>query len=185
MADCCLNHSAGRTSNQDLYCDPVVHWQFLASADAGWNCARLMRLPDSSPILDKNRAAMGPEILSSTGAGVWRKAPMAFPDSSSALDKFQSAINQTIAVANCLSLLPASTWGTSNVNTDLHHWSSRHITLSESTAATSDIFHGDMAADPVLISSTFISDWGVGRFSPRDSLSLLRFRWSSGPVHLL
>ena len=26
---------------------------------------------------------MGPEILSSTGAGVWRKAPMAFPDSSS------------------------------------------------------------------------------------------------------
>ena len=37
-----------------------------------------MRLPDSSPILDKNRAPMGPEILSSTGAGVWRKAPTAF-----------------------------------------------------------------------------------------------------------
>ena len=35
---------------------------------------------------------MGPEILSSIGAGVWRKAPMAFPDSSSVLDKFQSAI---------------------------------------------------------------------------------------------
>ena len=34
---------------------------------------------------------MGPEILSSTGAGVGRKAPMALPDSSSALDKFQSA----------------------------------------------------------------------------------------------
>ena len=33
----------------------------------------------------------GPKILSSTGAGVWRKAPMAFPDSSSVLDKFQSA----------------------------------------------------------------------------------------------
>ena len=31
------------------------------------------------------------EILSSTGAGVWRKAPMPFPDSSSVLDKFQSA----------------------------------------------------------------------------------------------
>ena len=31
---------------------------------------------------------MGPKILSSTGAGVWRKAPMAFPDSSSVLDKF-------------------------------------------------------------------------------------------------
>ena len=35
---------------------------------------------------------MGPEILSSTGAGVWRKARMAFPDSSSVLDAFQSAI---------------------------------------------------------------------------------------------
>ena len=34
---------------------------------------------------------MGPEILSSTGAGVWRKAPMAYRDSSSVLDKFQSA----------------------------------------------------------------------------------------------
>ena len=51
-----------------------------------------MRLPDPSPVLDKNRAPMGPEILSSTGAGVWRKAPMAFPDSSSVLDKFQAAI---------------------------------------------------------------------------------------------
>ena len=35
---------------------------------------------------------MGPEILSSTGAGAWRKAPMTFPDSSSVLDKFQAAI---------------------------------------------------------------------------------------------
>ena len=34
---------------------------------------------------------MGPEILSSTGAGVWRKAPMAFPDSGSVLDKSRSA----------------------------------------------------------------------------------------------
>ena len=49
----------------------------------GGNCARPMRLPDPSPVLDKNRAPMGPEILFSTGAGVWRKAPMAFPDSSS------------------------------------------------------------------------------------------------------
>ena len=48
-------------------------------------------LPGPSPVLDKNRAPMGPEILSSTGAGVWRKAPMAFPDSSSVLHKFQSA----------------------------------------------------------------------------------------------
>ena len=65
--------------------------RFLSSAGAGWNCARPMRLPDPSPVLDKNRAPMGPEILSSTGAGVWRKAPMAFSDSSSVLDKFQSA----------------------------------------------------------------------------------------------
>ena len=50
-----------------------------------------MRLPDPSPVLDKNLAPMGPEILSSTGAGVWGKAPMAFPDSSSVLDKFLSA----------------------------------------------------------------------------------------------
>ena len=53
-----------------------------------------MRLPDPSPALDKNRAPMGPEVLSSTGAGVWRKAPMAFPDSSSVLDKFQSATTE-------------------------------------------------------------------------------------------
>ena len=50
-----------------------------------------MRLPDPIPVLDKNRAPMGPEMSSSTGAGVWRKAPMAFPDSSSVLDEFQSA----------------------------------------------------------------------------------------------
>ena len=50
-----------------------------------------MRLPDPSPVLDKNRAPMGPEILSSTGAGFWRKAPMGFPDSSSVLDNFKIA----------------------------------------------------------------------------------------------
>ena len=61
------------------------------SAGAGGNCARPMRLSDPSPVLDKNRAPMGPEILSSTGAGVWRRPPMVFPDSSSVLDKFQSA----------------------------------------------------------------------------------------------
>ena len=65
--------------------------RFLSSAGAGGNCARPMRLPDPSPVLDKNRAPMGPEILSSTGAGVWRKAPGGFLDSSSVLDKFQSA----------------------------------------------------------------------------------------------
>ena len=55
----------------------------MSNAGAGGNCARPMRLPDLSPVLDKNYAPMGPEILSSTGAGFWRKAPMAFPDSSS------------------------------------------------------------------------------------------------------
>ena len=50
-----------------------------------------MRLPDPSPVLDKYCAPAGSVLLSSTGAGVWRKAPMAFSDSSSALDKFQSA----------------------------------------------------------------------------------------------
>ena len=72
--------------------------RFLSSAGAGGNCARPMRLPDPSPVLDKNRAPMGPEILSSTGAGVWRKAPMTFSDSSSVLDKFQSAILGTFNI---------------------------------------------------------------------------------------
>ena len=44
-------------------------------------------------MLDKNRAPMGPEILSNAGVGVCRKAPKAFPDPSSVLDKFQSAIS--------------------------------------------------------------------------------------------
>ena len=52
-----------------------------------------MRVPNPSPVLDKNCAPLGPEILSSTGAGVWREAPKAFPDSSSVLDKFHSAIS--------------------------------------------------------------------------------------------
>ena len=50
-----------------------------------------MRLPDPSPVQDRNCAPVGPEILSSTGAGVWRMAPITFPGSSSVLDKFQSA----------------------------------------------------------------------------------------------
>ena len=61
-----------------------------------------MRLPDPSPVLDKDRAPMGPEILSSTGAGVWRKAPMAFPDSSSVLHKFQSATSVQGCVFLCI-----------------------------------------------------------------------------------
>ena len=53
-----------------------------------------MRVANCSSVLDKNLAPMGPEILSSTGVGVWRKAPKAFPDFSSALDKFQSAMQK-------------------------------------------------------------------------------------------
>ena len=65
--------------------------RFLSSAGAGENCVRSMSLLDPSPVLDKNCAPMGPDILSSAEAGVWRKASMAFPDSSSVLDEFQSA----------------------------------------------------------------------------------------------
>ena len=66
----------------------------MSSAGTGKNALSLslsMRFPDRSPVPDKNRAPIAPEILSSNGAGAWRKAPMAFPDSSSVLDKFQSA----------------------------------------------------------------------------------------------
>ena len=51
-----------------------------------------MRTPNPSPTLDKNLASMGPEILSSIGVGVWRKAPEVFPDSNTTLDTFQPAI---------------------------------------------------------------------------------------------
>ena len=54
-------------------------------------CALAVRLPNHSPVLERNRAPMGPEILSRTGAGVWRKAPGAFSDSNSVLVKFHSA----------------------------------------------------------------------------------------------
>ena len=47
-----------------------------------------------TPALEKNRAPMGPEMLSSAWAGVWRKTPKALPDSNSVLDKFQSALNR-------------------------------------------------------------------------------------------
>ena len=65
--------------------------RFLSGAGTGKSCALSMRVPNPSPALDKIRALVGPEILSSTVAGVWRKAPKGFQDSSSVLDKFQSA----------------------------------------------------------------------------------------------
>ena len=63
----------------------------LSSAGAGSCGALPMRLPNTSPVLEKNRAPIGPETLSSTGAGVWRKAPARFPDSNSTLDRCQFA----------------------------------------------------------------------------------------------
>ena len=40
------------------------------SAGTGKSCALSIRVRNPSPVLDKNRAHTGPEILSSTGAGV-------------------------------------------------------------------------------------------------------------------
>ena len=57
---------------------PELGDRFLSVNGTGKNCALSMRFPDRSPVLDKNRAPMGPEILSSTGAGAWRKAPKDF-----------------------------------------------------------------------------------------------------------
>ena len=48
--------------------------QSLSSAGTERRCALPMRLPDPRPVLDNNRAHMGREIVSSTGAGVWREA---------------------------------------------------------------------------------------------------------------
>ena len=50
-------------------------------------------VPNLSPILDKNCAPMGPEILSKIGAGVWRNRSGAFPDSNSLLDEYLSVTN--------------------------------------------------------------------------------------------
>ena len=74
---------------------PKLGDRFLSIAGTGKNYALSARLPDPSPVLDKNLAPMSPEILSSTGAGVWGKAPMAFPDSSSVLDISRSAIQHS------------------------------------------------------------------------------------------
>ena len=55
-------------------------------------CSLSMRVANCSPTLDKNLTPIGPEVLSSSRAGVWRRAPGVLPDSSPVLDKFQSAI---------------------------------------------------------------------------------------------
>ena len=61
-----------------LYGKPI-----FIRAGTGTTCALSMRVSDPRPVLDKNRAPLNLIILSSAGAGVWRKAPKAFPDSSS------------------------------------------------------------------------------------------------------
>ena len=47
-----------------------------------------MMVPNSNPILHKHHAPMGPQSISSTGAGDWMKAPVRFPDGISMLDEF-------------------------------------------------------------------------------------------------
>ena len=64
----------------------------LSNTGAGKNGALPSRVLNPSPALDKKLCAhRSPEFLSSTGAGVWGKAPKAFPDSSCVLDQFESA----------------------------------------------------------------------------------------------
>ena len=77
----------------DLYPVPVP----------GGNCALPIRVPNCSPVLDKILAPIGPEILSSTRAGVWRKVSVAFPDSTSVLDKFLSRPSWALFFAKYLS----------------------------------------------------------------------------------
>ena len=43
---------------------------------------------------------MGPDILSSAGAGVWRKAPRAFPDSNSVLDDNFNLFQNSLKILN-------------------------------------------------------------------------------------
>ena len=49
-----------------------------------------MKVSNPSTILDKNCAPMGPDILSSAGAGVWRNRSGASSDSNSILNEFLS-----------------------------------------------------------------------------------------------
>ena len=58
------------------------YWELLCSS------YEVAKPQPSTGVLDKNPASMGPNMLSSTGAGVWRKAPGGFPDSNSGLDQF-------------------------------------------------------------------------------------------------
>ena len=80
---------------------------FIACQGRSGRFARITRISDSRESPDSREscesiranhatkdiilAPIGPDIYSSTAAGVWRKAPVAFPDSSSALERCLSA----------------------------------------------------------------------------------------------
>ena len=85
------HHSLHIPTDTELLRKEIPGDRFLSSAGTGKNYVLCVRLPNPSPVLGKNRAPIGPEILSSTGARVLRKAPNAFSDFNSALDKFQAA----------------------------------------------------------------------------------------------
>ena len=70
-------HSLHANVGSNMQPEPNNGRPILIQCGCWGNCAHPLRLPDPSSALDKNRAPMGPEILSSTGAGVWRKALMA------------------------------------------------------------------------------------------------------------
>ena len=83
---------------------------------------------------------MGPEILSSTGPDVWRKASMAIPDSSSVLDEFQSAIEWHVRRSASLAIPHRKSFaailsvskvhlGHTNRNVSLSHEPQREIPL--------------------------------------------------------
>ena len=63
--------------------------QFLSNASAGSTCSLLIMVKNPRPVLDQNPAPIGPETLSRSGAGVWRKVPV--PRFRSVLDWFWSA----------------------------------------------------------------------------------------------
>ena len=78
-----INNFFTPTQSQD---NPANLFMFVCPFPQSTGKKYLYEGPNSSPVLDKNHAHMGPEILSTTQAGVWRKAPKQFPDPISVLD---------------------------------------------------------------------------------------------------
>ena len=144
-----------------------------------------MRLPDPSPVPEKNRVVMGPAILSSTGAGVWRKASTAFPDFSSALDKFQSASfgGPSKRLLHCDPGNPLEPPEPQKIKSDSKSdfrgfpQGGRKVTFLTPKQSHFWGQKGDCGGKKVTFGVTFRSPWG----KPRKSLfeSLLIF-WGSG-----